>query len=452
MKLDECFTCNTSINNVKPENYIYNTYNQPQHTSHNHKQRRHADYNSFFANLNTSNFKNSSRTYDPCSSLPPPPPSLLSDQPTSTTTTTHSTAKNFFNQQQLQPTLYSYTPTKQNTSSAASQFLYNHQPVDHEQQRHVYYQVSEASPENDTDDNEQLLIKINPLATGVPSSHTNSSASSNGQFAEQNQHPSSSHGISDEETRRLSGLVAKTRALFESKTTNTGQNQNQQKSTNRSSINKSISVNNLNNNNKANNNNANFPNNAKTTSSSSSFANRSVVELLPHQQQIAQNELTNFSQILSNPQHQMNTTVNPILSHSNSFHGDSLSANQQRYKSSEMSVSNGVESKRHLWSRSENSEDSATTELNIPKSVKEARMCFENLAMGKNNSNTMSMSMNRNMINGSAGLGSGPNGSYSRLAKSQILQNGSTAAAAQRSTSNGGVCFISYIMYSLFAA
>jgi hypothetical protein len=377
MKLDKYCTCNNNNCN-KPENYLYNSYNQP-HYSH---QQRTNDFNSFFANINN-NYKNCSNlTYDP--TLPPPPPTSFSPQTTATP------VKSIFNQP---PTLYSYTPTKQNTTSAASQFLYN------PPERNIYHQVVDIENDDQNAD-EQLLIKIDPLATA-------SSSGSRIQVEDQQQPKQPSHGISDEETRRLSGLVAKTRALFEAAS-------NANNSTiNRSSINKSISVNNLNNNinnragrnNNNNNNNNNGFLNAKTSSSFNNQNNRNLFQSTSVNKE--------FAHDFSNSQNQSDSPSS-FLPQSNSFH----SGSQLRHKSG-MMVSDESASvpKKNLWVRTDDA-----VELNIPKSVKEARACFENLAMNQSSS-INKFSSNSSSNSNSAVTSNGPNGSYSRLAKSQIMHH-----------------------------
>lgn len=254
------------------------------------------------------------------------------------------------------PNLYSYIPRKTLPTTPA-QLLY-----------HSFTEAPQSytMSSNHIEDDEQVLIKINPLAREL-----RGSSSSNGGLSSNNQY----HGITSEETRRLSGLVAKTRALFES--SNTGSTSSS--GTSRCSINKSVSAYSLNKNTKSVNNKENYSSNP-----------------------------------VYQPPPPSNTLCDRYVPLSSSFHSNLSSLSYKQFKSamteSTGSQSSNSSSERLLpWSKT----DESVKELNLPRSVKEARMAFESLASNKSSSSS-SCSSSMSFSNGRINTG----GSYSKLAQS----------------------------------
>jgi hypothetical protein len=407
MKLDEFCTCNNHVNlggkSIDNNTYLYrSTYStQAPLPPPPPPQNRPAfnDYNAILANFNSG--VKSQRgvivNYEP--PLPPPPPAL--------TAATATAPKSYFNQQvqhlhqpnkptlASQAKLYSYTPTKQSTVTTAAQFLHHHNQPN--PAHNIYHQVEDDEDESaggcSSAPDEQLLIKINAAPARQSSQ----------QQTEPQVRSTCNKGITNEETRRLSGLVAKNRALFEAAavtSSNPANTNKQAKSTgNRSSINKSISVNYLNSNNNINTRSSNtnsFPNNGKT---SGDFSDESTTTNHSH----INNSNSNMSASYSNQQASL-----PQLPQSYHFKPPACD--------SEAAVVATVS--RPLWSRGElaegsssSSSSSSSSEIDVPRSVKEARACFENLAVS--------------------------NGSYSLLSKSQMQlsqQRGASKVTAQPTT------------------
>ena len=295
--------------------------------------------------------------------------------------------------------IYSYTPTKQQSTSP-SQFLYNGHNHSHPHPHHH----SSNSLEDETHENssnneeEQLLIKINPLAT------RNTPKSAHHLYQQQQY---SNYGITNEETRRLTGVVAKTRALFESTLSTSYNKVRSNKSTGALAGAEAARV------------------QSKPINKSVSVSGLRTVVLNSNQNSLNATLASEIDSAKSLNEKRPTATTSSI---SNSFQL-ALNSAQFRQKveivnNNSSSLSSSVSSgslSQNLWDKSEE----AFRELSIPKSVREARLCFEKLTSAANASAKAS-------------------GSYSRLSKSQILPLSSQRTQAAE-TAQQGVSVIVFI-------